>query len=81
MTRYETITGLGAEFMKLTGKGLIPLHILDWKVYYESYLEEMEYQRRHFKKPRKTAAAGTVAERYRITERTVFNIIAFMEGE
>lgn len=50
MTRYETINSLGAEFMKLTGKGLIPLHILDWKVYYESYLEEMDYQRRHFKK-------------------------------
>ncbi|OIQ19330.1 MAG: hypothetical protein BM557_06400 [Flavobacterium sp. MedPE-SWcel] len=31
-------------------------------------------------KPRKTHAAGSVAEQYKITERTMFNIISFMEG-
>lgn len=80
MTRYETITSLGDNFMKLMGKSLIPVHILDWKVYYEAYLKEMEYQKKYFSKPRKTNAAGTVAEHYSITERTMFNIIAFMEG-
>ena len=80
MNRYETITSLGENFMKLMGKNLIPIHILDWKVYYEAYLKEMEYQQKNFKKPRKTHAAGCVAEQYKITERTMFNIIAFMEG-
>lgn len=80
MNRYETIVSLGENFMKLMGKNLIPIHILDWKVYYEAYLKEMEYQKKHFKKPRKTHAAGVVAEQYKITERTMFNIISFMES-
>lgn len=81
MNRYETITGLGENFMALLGKGLVPVHILDWKVYYDAFLEEMEYQRKHFKKPRRTHAASSVAARYNITERTVFSVISFMEGD
>lgn len=81
MNRYETILNLGETFMKLMGKGLMPVHILDWKVYYEAYLKEMEYQQKNFKKPRKTHAAGCAAEQYGITERTMFNVIAFMESK
>lgn len=80
MNRYETIASLGESFINLTGMGLMPVHIMDWKLYYEAFLKEMEYERRHFKRPRKTHAAGCVAEQYGITERTVFKIIAFMEG-
>ncbi|MFL9845460.1 hypothetical protein [Flavobacterium rhizosphaerae] len=80
MNRYETILSLGEDFMKLMAKSLIPVHILDWKVYYEAYIKEMEYQNKHFKKPRKSEATATVAAHYNISERTVYNIIAFMEG-
>ena len=73
MTRYETITNLGDNFIKLMGKSLIPIHILDWKVYYEAYLKESESLK-------KTQAASNVAESYKISERTMFNIIAFMES-
>lgn len=80
MTRYETILNLGDDFIKLMGKNIIPVHILDWKVYYEAYLKEMDYHNKHFKKAGKTLVAQQVAENYNITERTVFNVIAFMEG-
>ena len=81
MTRYETLISLGEKFVKLVGKNLIPVHILDWKVYYEAYLTATEYHKKHFKKVRKTHMAQLVAENYNITERTMFNVIAFMEGE
>jgi hypothetical protein len=56
------------------------VHVLDWKVYYEAYLKETELQRQRTGKTRKTLAACMVAETYSISERNVFNIIAFMEG-
>lgn len=80
MTRYETITSLGENFIKLMAKGLVPTHLLDWKVYYEAYLTEMEALHKQFGKPRKTRAAGNVADDYKISERSMFSIIAFMEG-
>jgi hypothetical protein len=80
MTRYETITSLGDNFIKLMGRSLIPVHILDYKVYYEAYLKELDYHKKYFTKVRKTAIAATVADSYKISERTMFSVIAFMEG-
>jgi len=40
MTRYETITALGDTFVKLMGKSFIPVHILEYKLYYEAYLKD-----------------------------------------
>ena len=80
MTRYETITSLGDDFMKLMGKNLIPVHILDWKVYYEAYVKELEALSNRYNSRQKTIAARIVADEYRISQRTIFNVIAFMEG-
>lgn len=80
MTRYETITSLGDDFMKLLGKNLIPVHILDWKVYYEAYLKELDSLQMKYGKLKKTRAAGIVADNFKISERSIFTIIAFMEG-
>ena len=81
MNRYNTLTSLGDNLVKLIAKSLVPVHILDYKVYYEAYLQQMEYHKKHFKKTGKTAVAATVAEHYNISERTMFSVIAFMEGE
>lgn len=81
MNRYEAIQNLGDNFIKLMGKGLIPVHILDYKVYYEAYLQQLEYHKKNFKKAGKTVVAETVAEHYSISGRTMFTVIAFMEGE
>ena len=81
MTRYETIINLGEDFVKLMGKSLVPVHILDWKVYYEAFLKETELQLKRTGKARKTLAACMVAETYGISERSMCNVIAFMEGQ
>jgi hypothetical protein len=80
MTRYETIQSLGDDFIKLMGKGLVPVHILDWKVYYEAYLKEADALALYRGRRNKTRAAGNVADTYNISERSMFNVIAFMEG-
>lgn len=80
MSRYETISNLGDDLIKLMGKGIIPVHILDWKVYYEAYVKQKESLLKEYGKPRKTWAAGMVADEYDISERTMFSVISFMEG-
>ena len=71
MTRYETITSLGDDFMKLMGKNLIPVHILDWKVYYEAYVKELIILQSKYGKLKKTRAAGIVADNFKISERSM----------
>ena len=79
MTRYETLLSLGDSLVKLIGKNIIPVHVLDWKVYYEAYLKETETLQKTNGKIKKTRAAGNVADNYKISERNMFKIIAFME--
>jgi hypothetical protein len=80
MTRYESIINLGDNFVKLISRSLIPVHLLDWKVYYEAYLKESDLQKQRHGKVRKTHVACTIADDYKISERSMFTIIAFMEG-
>jgi len=62
------------------GKGLVPVHILDWKVYYEAYLKHSDILLKEFGKTKKTKAAGITAATFNISDRSMFSIIAFMEG-
>lgn len=59
------------SFLILLKKGIIPISILDKKVYYERYLYE-------FKTNKKTQAITNVAEEYSISEMTVRRAIKLM---
>lgn len=80
MTRYQTILNLKDDFVKLIAKGIVPVHLLDWKVYYEAYLKEVEDYRQKHGKVRKTHVACSVADNYKISERQIYTIISFMES-
>lgn len=80
LTRYERIIHLGDTFLQLIAQGFVPAHILDWKVYYEAYLTEATMLKTRYGRSKKTRAAGNVADTYKISERCMFSIIAFMEG-
>ncbi len=80
LTRYQTINALDENFLHLIGKGIIPVHLLDWKVYYEAYLKESENLHTSYSGRQKTMAAAIVADEFDISRRTMFNVIAFMEG-
>lgn len=81
MTRYETLLSLGDNFMKLVQQKLIPVHVPAWKVYYEAYLDEKKASGSSRVRVSKTEIASNIAGRFNITERTLYNVIAFMEGE
>ena len=80
MTRYETIQSQQENILTLINKKFIPIHILDWKVYYEAYVQEMELLKNNFSKPTKEEAIQSVMIRYDLSRKTVFNIINFMES-
>lgn len=80
MTRYETIVSLGDEFLKLVNSGLIPVTLLDWKVYYENYKHQFELQKKNFKKPLKHEAMHIAADNFDISKRHMQRVVTFMEG-
>jgi len=73
MSRYETILNLKETFFKLINAGLIPIHLMDWKVYYEAYVQQCEKDKPH-------EAACMVAANYDISRRHLYKIIAYMKG-
>lgn len=73
MSRYETITSLGDDFLKLINAGIVSVHLLDWKVCYEAYLQYME-------KEKHSEAINLVAAHFDVSRRQTERIIAYMKG-
>ena len=79
MSRYEILTTNEKIVLKFLANNLMPVHILDWKVYYEAYLVNLKATEKESGKPRKNEAIETVAAHYDISRRTMYAVIAFME--
>ena len=60
-------------FLHLLKKGLIPISVLDKKVYYERFLKERGFNS-------KAQAITNTAEEYNVSERTIRRAIAFMKN-
>ncbi len=73
MTAYSAIKKLENDinFLILLRRGVIPLSILDKKVYYEFYINEL-------KTVNKTQAIANTAEEYKVSERTIIRAVDFM---
>lgn len=72
MTTYETIIKQEQNILNLISIGVVPVQILDWKVYYEAYLEEIN-------RVKKSEAVMIVGAKYDISCRMMYYIIKFME--
>ena len=72
---YELIKQTEDEilFLNLLRKGLIPISVMDKKVYYEHYLNER-------KKNGKMQAITNTAEEYNVSERTIRRALEVMEN-
>ncbi len=79
MTTYEKINSLGDEFMALINHSLVPVHILDWKVYYEYYLTQKELLKNE-SKGKKEEAVNITSAYYDLSRRTMYRIIKYMEN-
>jgi hypothetical protein len=80
MTRYEIILKEEKSFLLLMSNSIVPVHILDWKVYYEAYLQDLERQKKYCTRVKVLEAIETVAANYDIGKRQLYRIIEFMEG-
>ena len=69
--RYYTLNSEFEMIKKYVCLGLIPIHILTWKTIYEFYLDEILYHS-------KMQAYQNTAENYRVSEKTIRNIVAWM---
>ena len=75
LSTYELILKIenDSTFLQLLQKGLISLSVLDRKVYYEAFKQELN-------KVDKKQAIANVSEDYNVSERTIYNAINAMEG-
>ncbi len=58
-------------FLELVRRGVIPVHIMDYMVVYETYLQQLTENK-------KSVAITYCAERYNCSENTIRNIVNFM---
>ncbi len=79
MTTYEKIISLGDEFISLINHSIVPIHILDWKVYYEAYLMQKELLKNE-SKGKKEEAVNITTAKYDLSRRTMYRIIKYMEN-
>lgn len=75
VTTYEYLRSIENEetFVTLLNKGLIPLSVLSWKVYYERFMQELEMT------DHKAQAITNTADEYNCCENTIRRAIKFME--
>ena len=73
LTTYEILISFenNLSFLNLLKKGVIPLSVLDKKVYYEYYLNER-------KTTNKAQSITNTSEEYKVSERTIIRAIDFM---
>ena len=75
MNTYELLKKIenDNDFLWMLKKGVIPVSVLDRKVYYEAYLSEL-------KKVDKKQAIANVSEDYKKSERTIIRAIKAMDS-
>jgi hypothetical protein len=70
--RYQTLK-LIENLNRLVALGIVPINILDWIVMYEYYLSERT-------KLSKMQSYCNTSENYRLSERQIMNVVAWMES-
>lgn len=69
-TRYEQLNNI--DLLMLVRRGFISLHILDWKIFYEKYLQEYDLT------GSKMQAYSNVAEDYNVSIDTIKRAVKYM---
>lgn len=74
MTNYDFLKKIETKtFYEFINRGIIPIHIMDYLTIYERYLKELE-------KHKKSVCITFCADEYNVKERTIYNIIKFMNS-
>lgn len=71
-TNYEFLNKIDQSlYLELIKRGVIPINIMTYRTIYDAYLNELD-------KNKKSVAITFCAEKYNVTEKTIYNIINFM---
>lgn len=72
MNNYNFIKSINEKlYLELIKRGIIPIHIMDYVLIYETFLKELESNK-------KSVCITYCSDRYNLTERTIRNVIKFM---
>lgn len=72
MNNYTFIKSINEKlYLELIKRGVIPIHIMDYVLIYETYLKELENN-----KP--TISVTYISEKFNCSESKIWNIIKFM---
>ena len=72
MNNYIFIKSINEKlYLELIKRGIIPIHIMDYVLIYETYLKELENN-----KP--TVSVTYISEKFNCSESKIWNIIKFM---
>ena len=73
MNNYDFIKSIDKNlYLELVKRGVIPINIMTWVTIYESYNDEL-------KRNKPTLSATFTADKYNISESSIWKIKAFME--
>lgn len=72
-TRYEVLTNINLQ--KLICLGILPCHLLDWKLFYEKYESEL------IENNSKEQAYQNTADEYGVSTKTVKRAVKFMTSQ
>jgi len=74
MNNYTFIKSINEKlYLELIKRGVIPIHIMDYVLIYETYLKELENN-----KP--TISVTYISEKFNCSESKIWNIIKFMNS-
>jgi len=74
MNNYTFIKSINEKlYLELIKRGVIPIHIMDYVLIYETYLKELETN-----KP--TISVTFISEKFNCSESKIWNIIKFMNS-
>lgn len=74
MVNYDFLKSIETDlFYQMVRRGIIPVHIMDWIVIYEYFLNEL-------KENSKTVSIVATADHYNCSDKTIYNIIKFMKN-
>lgn len=74
MNNYIFIKSINEKlYLELIKRGIIPIHIMDYVLIYETYLKELE-------KNKATVSVTYISEKFNCSESKIWNIIKFMNS-
>jgi len=75
-SRYEQL--LKIDLLMLVRRGFVPVHLMDWKQIYETYLNELQLAKKNKTIGSVGVAQQATADEFKLSLRHIQNVINYM---